>query len=73
MAGIVCHVCKTEQCWVCMACSSFKLCCEVLLLLNMADMDCFHVEDCGVRSAVYHVHLVGVNRLSACREFFGVH
>ena len=37
-AGIVCHVYKTEQCWVCMACSSFMLCCEVLLLLNMADI-----------------------------------
>ena len=23
-------------------------------------------------STEYHVHLVGVNRLSACREFFGV-
>ena len=24
-------------------------------------------------SAEYRVHLVGVNRLSACREVFGVH
>ena len=24
---------------VCMVCWSFKLCCEILLLLNMADMD----------------------------------
>ena len=28
-----------------------------------------YVESCGVSSAEYHVHLVGVNRLSACREF----
>ena len=28
---------------------------------------------CGVSSAEYSVHLVGVNRLSACREFCGVH
>ena len=47
--------------------------CEILLLLNMADMDCLHVEGCGVSSAEYSVHLVGVNRLSACREFCGVH
>ena len=36
----------------------------------MADMDCC-VESCGVSSAECRVHLVGVNRLSACREFFG--
>ena len=28
---------------------------------------------CGVSSAEYRVHIVGVNRLSPCREFFGVH
>ena len=28
---------------------------------------------CGVSSAEYSVHLVGVNRLSACRELCGVH
>ena len=39
-----------EQCWVCMVCMvcvvyglygrlEFKLCCEILLLLNMVDMD----------------------------------
>ena len=33
----------------------------------------FNVESCGVSSADYHVHLVGVNRLSACRDFFGVY
>ena len=32
-----------------------------------------YVESCGLSSAEYHVHLVGVNRLSACREFSGVH
>ena len=33
-------------------------------------MDCFL---CWVSSAEYSVHLVGVNNLSACREFCGVH
>ena len=42
-----------------------KLCCEILLLLNMADMDCLYVEDCGVSSVEYSAFLVGVNRLSA--------
>ena len=43
MAGIVCLVCRNwEQCWVCMVCWEFKLCCEILLLLDVAesDMDC---------------------------------
>ena len=31
------------------------------------------MESCGVSSAECRVHLVGVNRLSACRKFFGVH
>ena len=31
------------------------------------------MEDCGVNSAMYLVHLVCMNRLSACREFCGVH
>ena len=31
------------------------------------------VECCAVNSAEYSVRLVGVNRLSACREFCGVH
>ena len=47
-----------------------KIYCEILLLLNMADMN---VEGCGVSSAECRVHLVGVNRLTACREFCGVH
>ena len=49
--------------------------CEILLLLNMADMECLYVESCacGVSSAEYSVRLVGVNRLIACREFCGVH
>ena len=47
--------------------------CEILLLLNMADMDRLYVEGCGFSSAEYSVHLVGVNRLSVCREFCGVH
>ena len=28
-----------------------ELYCEILLLLNMADMDCLYVEGCGVSSA----------------------
>ena len=43
-----------------------KLCCEILLLLNVANMECFHMEDCGVSCVEYHVHLV-------CREFLCVH
>ena len=30
------------------------------------------MEDCGVSNAEYLVHLVCMNRLSACREFCGV-
>ena len=40
-----------------------KLCCEILLLLNMADMDLWKT---GVRVPC---HLVCINRLSACREY----
>ena len=38
---------------------SFKLCCEILLLLIVAEsgMDCLL---CGANSAEYHVHLVSV-------------
>ena len=39
----------------------------------MADMDCLFMWKAGVSSAEYRVHFMGVNRLSACREFFGVH
>ena len=31
------------------------------------------MEDCEVRIAEYLVHLVRMNRLSACTEFCGVH
>ena len=48
----------------------FKLCYEILLLLNMADMDRWKT---GVSNAEYLVHLVCMNKLSACREFCGVH
>ena len=52
---------------------SFKLyVCEILLLLNRR-IDCLYVESCGVSSAECHAHLVGMDRLSACKEFFGVH
>ena len=44
VADMVCLACCRncgvhEQCWVCMVCMSLKLCCEILLLLNMVDMD----------------------------------
>ena len=39
------------------------------MLLNIADMVVFYVESCRVSSAECCVHLVGVNRLSACKEF----
>ena len=39
----------------------------------MADVNCLYVEGCGVSSAEYSVHLVGVHRLSACGDFCGVH
>ena len=35
---------------------SLILCCEILLLLNVADM--VYVESCGVSSAEYRVHVV---------------
>ena len=38
-----------------------KLCCEILLLLNVADT--LYVEGCGVSSGECIVYLVGVNRL----------
>ena len=44
---------------------------EILLLLNKADMDCLLCR--RLWSEQYSVHLVGGNRLSACREFCGVH
>ena len=50
---------------------SFKLCCEILLLLNIADMDCLLRGKLWSESAECCVHLVGVNRLSGCRKFFG--
>ena len=39
---------------------SFKLHCEILLLLNVADRIVTYVEGCGVTNAEYHVHLVSV-------------
>ena len=49
-AETVLSPCMHEQCWVCMVCMvcvvyglygrlEFKLCCEILLVLNMVDMD----------------------------------
>ena len=44
-----------------MVCWGVKLCCEMLLLMNVADVDCLLcVEGYGVSSAEYRVHLVGV-------------
>ena len=39
---------------------SFKLCCEILLLLNVTEsgMVAFYVQGCGASSAEYRVHLV---------------
>ena len=61
--GLSCTYAETvesmhEQCWVCMVCMvcvvyglygrlEFKLCCEILLLLNMVDMDRWN-SYCGV-------------------------
>ena len=36
---MVCMVCMVHVYMVCLICWSFKLCCEILLLLNMVDMD----------------------------------
>ena len=42
----------------------YKLCCEILLLLNMVGMDRWKT---GVSNAEYFVHLVCMNGLYACR------
>ena len=50
LAHMHCFESMHEQCWVCMVCMvcvvyglygrlEFKLCCEILLVLNMVDMD----------------------------------
>ena len=53
--------------------SEFKLCCEILLLLNIIDTY-GSMEDCGVSKAEYLVPFSAyMNRLRACREFCGVH
>ena len=64
-------VCMVWYVWytVCMVGWSW-LCCEILLLLNMVDMDRWNT---GVTKLSTLVHLVHMNRLSACREFCGVH
>ena len=43
-----------------------NLCCKILILLDMADMDwflCGSLEDCGESNAECYVHLVGVDRV----------
>ena len=65
---------------VCMVCMvyglygmlEFKLCCEILLLLNMVDVDRWKTLH-GVSNAEYLVHLVHLNRLHACRVLWGVY
>ena len=65
VADMVCLICRScgvhKQCAESMACWS-ELCCEFVLLLNVADI--LYVEGCGrsVVSALFD-YLVGVNRL----------
>ena len=52
--------------WVCMVRmlhGSCKLCCEILLLLNVADMDCLLHGRLWSGIAEYRVHLVSVDRV----------
>ena len=46
--------------------------CEIFLL-KMADTNCLLCRRLWSEQAEYSVHLVGVNTLSARREFCGVH
>ena len=47
----------------------YSLCC--MQKLSAGSVWYVYVESCGVSSTEYHA--LGVNRPSACREFFGVH
>ena len=62
---MVCMVCVVYGLYVML---EFMLCCEILLLLNMIDMDRWKTVN-----TLYLVHLVHMNKLSAYREFSGVH
>ena len=62
-----------EQCWVCIWYVEFKLCCEILLLLKHGRCGSSFVCKTGVGKAEYIVYSMRMNRLSACREFCGVH
>ena len=47
----------------CIVCWEFKLCCEILMLMNVADVDCLlygRLWSDRVSSAEYRVHLVSV-------------
>ena len=48
----------------------FKLCCKILLLLKHGRSGSSFMCKTGVSKAVYSLR---TNRLSACREFCGVH
>ena len=69
MADMVCLACmqklwNPEKCWVCMVCMvymvyglydtlEFKLCCEILLLLNMVDMDRWKTVERAMLSTLF--------------------
>ena len=80
--GLSCLYAETgahEQCWVCMVCMVYclydvlelKLCCEILLLLNMVDMDQWKTVEIAVQSTLSFI--VCEYRLCPCREFCSVH
>ena len=61
--------------WVCVVYGlygrlEFKLCCEIIAAEHGRYGS---MEYCGVTKLSTLVHLVHMNRLSACREFCGVH
>ena len=49
----------------------WSLCCEIFVAGDHGRYG--SMEDCGVNNTEYLVHLVRMNRLSACREFCGVY
>jgi len=64
----VCRNCRVyEQCWICMV---YLVCCEILLLLNMADMGCLLCGRLWSEPSWVFVLSVCMNRLSTCRELY---
>ena len=64
MADTVCLACiqklcmesMSSACWVCMVCmvyGLFKLCCEILLLLNIVDMDRWKTMEWAMLSTLF--------------------